>query len=298
MGKSSHRKVGRQHNRIVIIGSGNVAVNIALALKDKHQIVQIYSRNICNAHRLAQMVGATEETDDINKIINDADFYIVSVCDDAIKEVLTSFPVVSGTIVHTSGTKGLEVFNSLSYASTGVLYPLQTFSINSRPDFDEIPILIEGCDKLTTQKIKDFAKTISEKVLETNSEIRRHIHIAAVFANNFVNHIWTLADNYLKQHTDFDISIFEPLLKETLNKVFITGAFNSQTGPAVRNDIKTIQKHLDMLEGKQYDIYKLLTDSIINEHSKENNIYGQPDFKENNTCLQLAQTQTAPFGSR
>ena len=262
----------RQRHKIVILGSGNVATHLAQAL-DKHaDVVQVWSRSSDNARTLASRLRNSDATADINDLRSDADFYLVCVADDGIRDVVKGIKGVSGVIASTSGSISLIDFKSCTVTgAVGVFYPLQTFTKEADLDISHVPFLIEASDKETTRKLKKLASLVSDKVFEADSELRVHLHLAAVFSNNFVNHLWTLADGYLKDKTGFDIHILEPLLKETLRKALASSPAKAQTGPARRNDRLIIEKHLDMLDDGKAEIYRLLSESIIKTYSSGQN---------------------------
>ncbi len=248
--------------RIVFIGSGNVATHLATALKDtSNQISQIYSPTIENAKQLAELVDA-EPIADIQLIDIDADLYIISVKDDAILEVIEQMPKTKGIWVHTSGSISIDLFSSKKPEGFGVFYPLQTFSKSRPVDFSEIPVFIEGDSSETLNILDKLATNITQKIYKLNSDKRRYLHLAAVFANNFSNHMFTLAAELLiKENIQFDV--IKPLIKETAAKVMVLNPEDAQTGPAIRFDKGVIQKHLDLIsDATVKEIYLLLSKSI------------------------------------
>ncbi len=246
--------------RVVILGSGNVATNLALSLKDKCEVVQIFSRTIDNALMLAKEVGC-DATNDLKKLYKKADIYIISVKDDAISSIIDSTPSNGALWVHTSGSTPIEVFEG-KREKYGVLYPMQSFSKSRIVDMSEVHIFIEGnCDKVT-REINDFASSISENIHEATSQERQQLHVAAVFACNFANHMFTLSSEVLSEAgLPFDAML--PLIKTTVEKLDHMTPQESQTGPAARGDTKIIEKHLSSLNGDKREIYKLLSDSIM-----------------------------------
>lgn len=251
--------------RIVLIGSGNVATHLADAFFERGvQIVQVYSRTVDNARALAQSVGASF-TNKLEDILPDADFYIFSVKDDALAEIISQMPATNGVWAHTAGSVPVSVFEGFC-DNFGVLYPLQTFSKNRKLNFAEIPVFVEANNAETLRKIGDLATMISRKVQPLSGERRRYLHLAAVFGCNFVNHLYALAAEILEdEQITFDA--LKPLITETAAKVMELSPHDAQTGPAVRFDEKVIQKHIDMLKDpKTKQIYRLLSEQIYEKH--------------------------------
>ena len=254
--------------KICIIGSGNVATHLSMALSEKCDILQIFSHKIANARQLANKISPTCAATDSAKGLADADVYIISVKDDAIKSFLGNVPnsKKEALWVHTSGSSAREVFDK-SFKQNGVLYPLQTFSKDVSLKMDEISFFIEGSDINATNKIHKLANFISQHVYYANSELRKEIHIAAVFACNFTNFMYTISSEILERH-DIPFSVLIPLIKETTRKITVTSPFLSQTGPARRSDKKIIANHLAMLNGDNKAIYELLSNAIIEKYKQ------------------------------
>lgn len=251
--------------KIVIIGAGNVATHLAKAFDAKANVVQIYSHTLANAQSLCQTLKQATATDDIAQLAIDADLYIISVKDDAITEVVNKVNFDSGLWVHTSGSVSIEVLKE-QFAHCGVLYPLQTFSRNVAVEIDKVPFFIEGSDDTTTKDISDIAKKISNKVLIANSEQRKRLHAAAVFACNFVNHLWSIADDVLRA-SGYDFDILLPLINVTLEKAAKVSPTEGQTGPARRGDYQTMLAHEKILTESQANIYKTLSNSIMKRYN-------------------------------
>ncbi len=247
--------------RIVFIGSGNVATHLAVALKASgNEIIQVYSRTFENAKILAVKTGAVP-VNDIGSIFCDADLYIFSVKDDALPIVISQMPRTNGIWAHTAGSVPLNVF-SLFKEKYGVIYPLQTFSKDRGLNFSEIPLFIEGdCDD-TTRTLLALAKTISSNVQYLPGYKRLYLHLAAVFACNFANHMYALASDIVSNE-DIQFDILKPLIAETAAKVMEMQPVAAQTGPAVRFDEKVMKKHLELIPDPMIrEIYSLLSKSI------------------------------------
>lgn len=252
--------------KVCIIGSGNVATHLARALSSRTEIVQIYSRKIENARRLAHLVNAAMFTNRYDDIVTNADYYIVAVKDDAIVEVAAQSPETKGIWAHTSGSVPMDVFSPYK-SCYGVFYPLQTFSRETDVDVSRVPMFIEGSDKTTTESLMQLAGEISSIVRYADSDLRRRLHIAAVFACNFVNLMWIEADELLKQQ-NLDIHFLIPLLAETLRKIETASPTDVMTGPARRGDRRIINEHLKMLSGERKEIYSQLSQYILNRYEQ------------------------------
>lgn len=247
--------------KVVLIGSGNLATHLAMALRDaRHCVMQIYSFTQENAQKLADCVGA-QATHRIDEIRDDADFYIFSIKDDALNNTLNQMPHKKGIWVHTAGSVPMDIFEPYM-KKYGVLYPLQTFSKNRPVDFSIIPVCIEGSTVSVSEQIELLARSISKKTGYLPSEKRKYLHLAAVFACNFTNHLYTLAAEIIaKEGISFDM--LKPLISETAAKVQDMNPQKTQTGPAVRFDESIMQNQQNLIEDKQTkDIYSLLSKSI------------------------------------
>lgn len=252
--------------RICIIGSGNVATHLAKALDKDNNIVQIYSHTFEHARQLGKSIGHPERaTDRLDKITDNADIYIVSVKDDSIATVIADTPD-NGIWVHTSGSIPIDVFNGHK-TQYGVFYPLQTFSKHVDINMSRVPFFIEGNTPETYHTLETLARNISDVVEPADSKRRKALHIAAVFACNFVNYMWTEADELL-QNEGLSINYLRPLLEETLGKISSVSPADAQTGPARRGDTKIISEHLSQLSGEKKEIYRLLSNLITNRYKR------------------------------
>lgn len=250
--------------KVSIIGSGNVAQHLiqAFQLDGPIELVQVFARN---KQSIAHLLDVTKITSDYSQL-KAADVYIMAVSDDAIAEVSSQLPFENQLVVHTSGTVPLESLDEKN--RKGVFYPLQTFSKNKEVDFKTIPICLEAENETDLQLLKKLAHLISNSVYEINSEQRKALHIAAVFVNNFVNHLYQIG-NEICEANHIPFAILKPLIQETANKIVKLSPKEAQTGPAKRNDFKTIAAHEQFLtDENQTTIYKLLTQSIQNNGKK------------------------------
>jgi len=256
-------------NNIVLIGAGNVATQLGKALqKQEKNIVQVLSRTLDSAEKLARQISSTAISNP-DHLTRDADLYILSVPDDEIQNVLASINFHDSLLVHTSGSVGMDVLNKVS-SNFGVFYPLQTFSKTRDVDFSDIPICIEACDEKVCLLLTNLATEISADVRKINSAQRQTIHLAAIFASNFTNHMYTLADEILeKENISFDI--LKPLIRETAKKIEYKTPKDSQTGPAIRGDMKVIEKHIQDLqsEPRKLVLYKIISKLIMDGHPEK-----------------------------
>ena len=249
---------------IVILGSGNIATHLGKALKMAGQnITQVWSRSHDRAAELGDAVGAIAVRD-LSDISSSAGLYLLAVNDDAIKDVAGRLDISGGLLVHTSGSTGLDILDGIAQ-KTGVFYPIQTFSKSKAVDLRNVPIAVEGRSPEVTAILHSLASRISEKVIEMSSVQRRTVHAAAVFACNFTNHMYVVANKLLAdQGLDFDL--LRPLIAETALKIQTVDPSSVQTGPAVRDDKSTMDKHMQMLsdEPALRELYEKLSQSIIN----------------------------------
>lgn len=254
--------------KIVFIGSGNLATRLSLEMQSKGmEVVQVYSHTESHAERLAKRL-ACDWTAMPNEIRTDAELYIFSLKDTALEEVISQVKPNQGLWVHTAGSMPMEVFKGHA-EHYGVMYPLQTFSRERMVDFQVIPFFIEANTAANESRLKQIASKLSGDVRLLSSEKRRSLHLAAVFACNFTNHIYTLAAKVL-QKQDIPMEVLLPLIDETAAKVHEMSPKQAQTGPAVRYDENVIQKHLSMLEEPEMKaLYQMLSQSIHKEHSYE-----------------------------
>ena len=248
--------------KVVLLGAGNVAFYLAnvLTMSKNINFIQRYSRNIKNDKYFDKNIPKTNNINNLSK----ADIYIIAINDDAISSFSKQLFFKDGLVVHTSGSMPIEALKCK--AKKGVLYPLQTFSINHKVEYHQIPICIETENKKDKELLHLFANCISKNVYEINSSKREKLHIAAVFANNFSNYMFKLANDICdKNSISFDI--LKPLIKETANKIQKISPIKAQTGPAKRNDNKVIENHLSQLSENQKEIYNLVSKSIINTYN-------------------------------
>lgn len=247
-----------------MIGAGNLATNLGKALQNAgHDIVQVYSRTWEHAQQLATIIGGAA-TDNLDNIVDTADVYIFSIKDSALSEVV---PMVTKgraekLMIHTAGSMPMSCFEGMA-VHYGVFYPMQTFSKQRDVDFRIIPCFIEGNDDFSREKIRGLAESISDRVYEMPSADRRFLHLAAVWACNFVNHCYEVSSEVLEKHgIPFDVML--PLIDETAAKVHDMKPIDAQTGPAVRFDENVIRSQAALMRDNPIlkDLYERLSMSI------------------------------------
>lgn len=232
--------------KIAIIGNGNVGSHLIAALSGKAETLSVSARTL-------------------EGLPPDADLYIIAVKDEALPDVAGKLRNARGIVAHTSGSLPMQILDT---PRRGVFYPLQSFTKEIDVNMKEVPILIEGCTQEVTDMLMGYAGLISDNVLIADSERRKMIHLAAVFANNFVNHLLLHSERILNG-VSIDLSVLRPLVETTVSKAFTQGPAASQTGPAVRGDMNVIGRQCSMLgdDTLPRNIYDLMTRSIM-EHVK------------------------------
>lgn len=253
--------------RGVLVGSGAVASALAPALERGGRIVweQVYSPTFEHAKWLADELRHAGAVDKVELVLPDADIYLVSVKDDAIASVAQQFPRNNAVWMHTSGGVAADALAPLS-PNYGVFYPLQTFSKGVEVSMDCVPMFVEGSNEDTENVIRTLAQSIARSVVHADSELRKRLHCAAVFACNFTNHLWSVADSILRRQPGLDITYLEPLLKETLRKAMTVAPMLAQTGPARRGDTAVMERHKAMLSPEDAALYDYLSTRIMKQY--------------------------------
>jgi predicted short-subunit dehydrogenase-like oxidoreductase (DUF2520 family) len=247
---------------ISIIGTGNVAFHLGNSFFDQGIIISsVVGRNKIEAEAFANR-WKSKSVDHISEL--EADLILVCVSDDTISSIIQQLPR-SQKIAYTSGS--IELSNFMEHENVGVFYPLQTFSKNKELNLNEVPFLIEGKTPELSQELFDLAWKLSSKVSFANSSERKKYHLAAVWVNNFANHLAFQSKAIIDNH-ELNWDYMLPLLKETTAKLLTMDPFDAQTGPARRNDQTVISAHSDMLEGIQKELYLLLSKSINDTYNK------------------------------
>lgn len=245
---------------VSILGSGKVAHHLILNILEQDGLFlqQIYARN---PHEITNLISNDIIVTNINDL-KPADLFIITVSDNAIEDVSKSISLKNQLVVHVSGTIPMDAIQNTN--RKGVFYMLQTFSKDRKVDFSQIPFCIEASNQPDFLLLEKVALCFSEKVYKINSKQRKAIHLAAVFVNNFTNHMYVLGEEICKEN-DVPFEILKPLIAETANKIKVLSPQNAQTGPAARKDQNTIEQHLKLLnDNNKKEIYQLITQSIQN----------------------------------
>jgi predicted short-subunit dehydrogenase-like oxidoreductase (DUF2520 family) len=246
---------------VSIIGSGNLATHLAKALAETHlKIIQICSQHIEHAMLLADRVKANAICD-ISKL-EEVDLVVLCVTDSAISSISKDLSPNS-FVVHTSGSKPMNILSR--HAHHGVVYPFQTFSKDSNLAFSDVPVFLEADSDGSLLLLKEVAEQITRNVRVLNSEQRLKLHLAAVFANNFSNHMYTIAKEILDD-AGIPFPILNHLIEETTFKAVRSGEPSTvQTGPAIRHNLDVMEQHKDILVNKPLwqKIYTFVSASIM-----------------------------------
>lgn len=252
--------------RTSFIGSGNVAWHLAPALDNAgYPVREVYSQNPKHAAALIGRLYEAHVNISLDFSASASKIFIIAVSDDALQDVAQKLILPDDAIVvHTSGSQPLSILDDAGSQNMGVFYPLQTFSKTKKIDFKSVPIFVESETSHVEKALMKMAKAISGKVKRINSEERKALHVAAVFASNFTNHMLTIAREITRQN-DLDFEWLKPLIAETLNKSLEIGPQKAQTGPAVRGDFAVLERHMEFLrENPQWaEIYRVLSQNII-----------------------------------
>lgn len=252
--------------RICLIGAGNLATQLGTALSEKgHHILQVWSRTSKNAAKLASKLKCPF-TAELMLLSPDPDIYIIAVNDNAIETVCAQLAGKKALIVHTAGSIPMNILAPFC-TNFGVFYPFQTFTVTKKVEFDLIPICIEANTPQNLEILTNLAQSISKDIQLLDSGQRQQIHLAAVFACNFVNHFYNIGKELLEEK-GLGFEILKPLILETATKIFEQSPKESQTGPAIRNDHMVIDKHIAMLKNHPdlQLIYTKISERIIQTH--------------------------------
>lgn len=250
--------------RVVIIGSGNLAEALARAVaKSGLELVQIFARNAERARIIAELT-ATNWATHPEMLARDADIYLIAVSDRAVEHVAATLPIPEGAAVaHTAGSVPLAAIPE-KFARRAVFYPMQTFTKGREVDFSVIPIFLETPSAELRPELEAFARKLSGAVIWATSEQRARVHLAAVFACNFVNHMYAVGEGIVRS-AGLPFDVLKPLLAETAAKALDAASpADVQTGPAVRNDLPTMARHRALLAAapRLENIYSIISNNI------------------------------------
>lgn len=249
---------------LVLLGTGNLATHLFQAFQNTEEvkIVQVFGRNTSALQYFDRYTNISNNIFDVK----DADIYLLAISDGSIQKVSQALDKKKGLVVHTSGSVSLSAVQA---DRKGVFYPLQTFTKRKRVDFSEIPICIEANNEKDVNLLNSLGKSISTQIHHISSQQREKLHLSAVLVNNFPNHLFGIAHNLCVEN-DIPFHMLWPLISETVDKIRHLSPEEAQTGPARRNDVETMQRHLEQLENPlQKKIYQLLSESIKATYEKE-----------------------------
>jgi predicted short-subunit dehydrogenase-like oxidoreductase (DUF2520 family) len=258
--------------QVSFIGSGNLAWHLAPALDNMGYVVrEVYSQNPNHAEALTERLYQAEVKATLDFSTSDSKVFIIAVSDDAISDIAREIILPEDAILaHTSGSQPITQLQFAATQNLGVFYPLQTFSKSKKADFKNVPIFIESHTEEAEKTLTQIANSISKEVRKIGSEERKALHVAAVFASNFSNHMLTIAKEIMQQNS-LDYDWLKPLITETINKSMYMGPENAQTGPAKRADLNILDNHIEFLKGQEAiaEIYKVISQHIIDTHYQE-----------------------------
>lgn len=255
---------------IAIIGTGNVAWHLGLALENAgHVIKAIAGRDQQKVDDLASNFYQAIPIVGTNLKAISADLVVLCISDDVIEEVAQKLELPDDCIlVHSSGTQPLACLGYAQTANIGVFYPLQTFTKGKKVDFENIPICVEADSNYTLQSLKTVASSITKTVTTLNSKQRAVLHLSAVFASNFSNHMLSIAKEIM-EHNNLNYDLLKPLISETINKALSKGPEFAQTGPAKRGDLETLDKQFQALSADPdtAELYKMISQHILDYYA-------------------------------
>ncbi len=257
---------------VSFIGSGNVAWHLAPALENAGVVVrEVFSRDPSHAEALINRLYQAHFHDNLDFSESDSDLFIISVSDNAIGRVASKLELPdNASVVHTSASQPAGILANAMTDKFGVLYPLQTFTKEKKIDFSKIPVFIESQEPSTLDILRTIARGLTRDVREVDGDTRKAIHMAAVFACNFTNHMLKIAGDICEAH-DYDLKILYPLIAETVEKAMQIGPERAQTGPARRHDFQTLDRHLELLSDNEdlSELYRLISQHISDTYSEE-----------------------------
>jgi predicted short-subunit dehydrogenase-like oxidoreductase (DUF2520 family) len=256
---------------VSFIGAGNVAWHLAPALDNVgYAVREVYSLHEKNAYALSGRLYQCEPVTGLDFSGSMSRLFVIAVPDDQISGIVKQLRLPQdAVIVHTSGSQPLSVL-ATSKERTGVFYPLQTFSKVRKLDFQHVPILVESEDAATEKLLYSMGRALSSQVIKCSSQDRKAIHVAAVFASNFTNHMLTLSKEVMVNNK-LEFDLLKPLIIETINKSLEIGPENAQTGPAKRGDLEVLDRHMEFLasDAAVSEIYKIVSQHILDTYEPD-----------------------------
>lgn len=259
----------REIHSVVILGAGNIAWHLGHQLNGAGiPVKQVFSRNPLQGAALASELHA-EYTNRLDLLDKKADMFILAVSDDAIASLVRQAQFGKRLVVHVAGSVPMDVFSG-KVKNHGVFYPLLTFSRGRSVDFSNIPVFIEASNNENLEKLHNLAGRLSKKVYVMDSEKRTYLHLAAVIASNFTNHMLAVSEKLVREK-NLSFDLLKPLIQETLTKALSISPQLAQTGPAVRGNTRIMDKHLSILKGHPeiQELYRLISESIASLKCEE-----------------------------
>ncbi len=257
---------------VSFIGAGNLAWHLAPALDNSgFAVKEVYSRQPKHAETLVERLYDAEIKTSLDFSASSSSIFIIAISDDSIEEVVQEIALPEGaTLVHTSGSQPLSVLGFSATPNLGVFYPLQTFSKSRKVDFTDVPFFIESEDASTEKLLLAMAKSVSKSVFKIKSDERKALHVAAVFASNFTNHMLFIAQEIMKENS-LSFDWLKPLISEMVSKSLAIGPENAQTGPARRGDLETLDNHMTFLKDDESiaELYKIISQDIVDRYGGE-----------------------------
>ena len=251
--------------RIIIIGTGNIGGHLCNAFEIEPASKKVQLTGYYNRTQKQRLDSNASLIKDLSQL-PEADLILLAVPDDAIEKVSQQIKVSNAIVAHTSGSVAMSVL--YHHPNHGVFYLPQSFSSFRKPRFEDVHICLESSSKEVNEVLELVGGTLSRKREQINSTQRKKLHLAAVYMNNFVNHCYSKAEE-LMEEASIDVHLLDALMRETLEKAISLSPKMSQTGPAIRNDLNTIKKHLELLEKGDREMYRSITKSIQKTHGKK-----------------------------
>ena len=256
---------------VSFIGSGNLAWHLASALDNtEYSVKEVYSRHEDHAAALVKKMYQASVQSTLDFSSSPSHVFIIAVSDDIIAEIAQEIILPDNAVLlHTSGSQPLKLLEYAAASRIGVFYPLQTFTKGRKVDFSEVPIFVESEEQETERLLLSMGLAISKKVFKISSAERQALHVAAVFASNFTNHMLAISRDILTDHK-LHFDSLKPLVAETVNKALSLGPDESQTGPAKRGDLEILDRHLAYLSSDEAvtEIYRMISQHILDRYEQ------------------------------
>jgi len=258
-----------EYYNIAFIGAGNLAWHLAPELENfGHKVSLVNSRSKKNAISLIDRLYKASYKKNLNFSRTDIDIVIIAVNDNHIKDIVSEIIIPEDCcIIHTSGTQSIDILERSAALHYGVLYPLQTFTKRVKASFKDTPIFVEGNGNYAYKVLQQLSRNLSKQIYKLDSEQRSILHLSAVIASNFSNHMLTIAKSLMDKH-DMSFDLLHNVVYSMVQKSFEIGPENGQTGPAVREDLATLEKHQKILKSDRdlHKLYTLISNHIMNTH--------------------------------